>query len=163
MTANVFWALSTASKIIYEVCKAITEHFDSKCIRLPRTEEEMIQKPSEVESKYGIIRHLAVLMVPMFQHYVLLKISRIIFVICFFSLIVHELVITRVFLQMWTLQMTWLCPRCQSVLQFKNEQKLAGAKATNNTPIITSRLWKSWKLFYRWSCIPSDTLLYERI
>ena len=47
MTASIFGiALSTASKIIYEVCKAMTEHLDSKCIRLPKTEEEMIHKAS---------------------------------------------------------------------------------------------------------------------
>ena len=55
MTANIFGiALSTASKIIHEVCKAITEHFGSKYIRLPRMEEEMIQKASEFESRYGM-------------------------------------------------------------------------------------------------------------
>ena len=43
MTANIFGiALSTASKIIHEVCKAITEHLGLKYMRLPRTEEEMI-------------------------------------------------------------------------------------------------------------------------
>ena len=47
MTASIFGiALSTASKIIYEVCKAMTEHLGSKCIRLPKTEEEMIHKAS---------------------------------------------------------------------------------------------------------------------
>ena len=57
MTANIFGiALSTASKIIHEVCKAITEHFGSKYICLPRMEEEMIQKASEFESKYGMMQ-----------------------------------------------------------------------------------------------------------
>ena len=43
MTATIFGiALSNASKIIYEVCKAITEHLGLKYMRLPRTEEEMI-------------------------------------------------------------------------------------------------------------------------
>ena len=45
MTANIFSiALSTGSKIIYEVCKALTEHLALKNICLPRMEEEMIQK-----------------------------------------------------------------------------------------------------------------------
>ena len=55
MTANIFGiALSTASKIIHEVCKAIAEYLGSKYICLPRMEEEMIQKASEFESKYGM-------------------------------------------------------------------------------------------------------------
>ena len=49
-------ALSTASKIIYEVCKATTEHLGSKKIRLPRKDNEIIQKTSEIESKYGMIQ-----------------------------------------------------------------------------------------------------------
>ena len=55
MTTSIFSiALSTASKIILEVCKAITEHLGLKYIHLHRTEEEMIQKASEFESKYGM-------------------------------------------------------------------------------------------------------------
>ena len=55
MTANIFGiALSTALKNIHEVCKAITEYLGSKYTRLPRTDEEMIQKASEFESKHGM-------------------------------------------------------------------------------------------------------------
>ena len=44
-------ALFTALKITREVCKAITEHLGLKYIRLPRTEEEIIKKALEFESK----------------------------------------------------------------------------------------------------------------
>ena len=55
MTVNIFdIALSTASKIIHEVCKAVTEHLGLKYIHFPRTEEEMIPKVSEFEIKYGM-------------------------------------------------------------------------------------------------------------
>lgn len=39
---------------IQEVYKAVTEHFVSKYILLPRTEEEMIQKSAEFEKKSGM-------------------------------------------------------------------------------------------------------------
>ena len=56
MTANVFGiALSKVWNVIHEVCKTITEHLGLKYIRLPRT-EEMIQKASEFERKYGMIQ-----------------------------------------------------------------------------------------------------------
>ena len=45
LTVNIFGiGLSTASKITHEVCKGITERLGSKYIRLPKTEEEIIQK-----------------------------------------------------------------------------------------------------------------------
>ena len=83
--ANTFGvALSGASKIIYEVCKAVTEHLGSKYIGLPRTEEEMIQRPSEFESKYGMTQAFGCIDGTMFQFYILLKIPRTIIVISFF-------------------------------------------------------------------------------
>ena len=55
MAVNIFGiALSTASKIIHEVCKAVTEHLGLKYVHFPRTEEEMIPKVSEFEIKYGM-------------------------------------------------------------------------------------------------------------
>ena len=65
MAVNIFGiALSTASKIIHEVCKTVTEHYGLKYIHFPRTEEEMIPKPQNLKLNMGWRRRLAVLMVP---------------------------------------------------------------------------------------------------
>ena len=106
-------------------------------------------------------RRLAVLMVPMFQFYVLLKIPRTIIVIwCFFNCL-SSLIVHRCFYGCGV-QKAWLCPQYQSVLQFKNKQELTKRKTTNNTT-NTWRLSKSWKLSDRWSYIPPGTLLFEKI
>ena len=82
ITANVFGIeFSIASKIIHEVCKAITKHLGSTYIRLPRTEEEMSQKTSEYESKNGMIQTFGCIDGTMFQFYFLLRIPRTIIVI----------------------------------------------------------------------------------
>ena len=82
ITANVFGTeFSTASKIIHDVCKAITKHLGSTYIRLPRTEEEMSQKTSEYESKNGMIQTFGCIDGSMFQFYFLLRIPRTIIVI----------------------------------------------------------------------------------
>ena len=53
MTANAFGvSICTVSKIIREVCSAITYRLGPKYVRLPQTEEDMIEKASEFLSKY---------------------------------------------------------------------------------------------------------------
>lgn len=55
MTANAFGiSICTVSKVIREVCSAITYKLGPKYVRLPQTEEEMIEKASEFLSKYGM-------------------------------------------------------------------------------------------------------------
>lgn len=55
MTANAFGiSICTVSKVIREVCSAIAYKLGLKYVRLPQTEEEMIEKASEFLSKYGM-------------------------------------------------------------------------------------------------------------
>ena len=55
MTANTFGVhTSTASKIIREVCSAITHKLGPKYVKLLQTEDEMIEKAAEFVSKYGM-------------------------------------------------------------------------------------------------------------
>ena len=65
LTVNIFGiGLSTASKITHEVCKGITERLGSKYIRLPKTEEEIIQKAEPMSQCYillGILRTIIVI------------------------------------------------------------------------------------------------------
>ena len=100
MAVNIFGiALSTASKIIHEVCKTVTEHYGLKYIHFPRTEEEMIPKASEFEIKYGMVQAFGCIDGTMFQFYALLRIPR---TSMFLSLTVQAFWITGVFLWMWT-------------------------------------------------------------
>ena len=53
MTANTFGMhISTASKIILEVCKAISQVLGPQNLRLPENESEMNQRCSEFEARY---------------------------------------------------------------------------------------------------------------
>ncbi|XP_028405233.1 uncharacterized protein LOC114527736 [Dendronephthya gigantea] len=55
MTANAFnVSICTVSKIIREVCSAITYKLGPKYVKLPQTAEDMIEKASEFLSKYGM-------------------------------------------------------------------------------------------------------------
>ena len=55
MTANTFGIhQSTVSKVVFEVCDAITKHLGPEYIHLPRTAEEMHGKVSEFELKFGM-------------------------------------------------------------------------------------------------------------
>lgn len=64
LTVNIFGiGLSTASKITHEVCKGITERLGSKYIRLPKTEEEIIQKAEPMSQCYILLRMLRTIIV----------------------------------------------------------------------------------------------------
>ena len=53
-TANTFGlGKSTVSHIIRHVCKAITVHFTSKCIKMPRTEKTVEESVSKFYSKHS--------------------------------------------------------------------------------------------------------------
>ena len=55
MTANTFGLhQSTVSKIIIEVCTAITYHLGPKLIYLPKNEQEMKEKIAKTEMKFGM-------------------------------------------------------------------------------------------------------------
>lgn len=55
MTANTFGVHQcTVSKVVVEVCTAITDHLASNYIKLPSTMNEMHEKVSEFELKYGM-------------------------------------------------------------------------------------------------------------
>ena len=55
MTANAFGiAICTASTVIFEVCQAISKNLGPTYIHLPKDEDEMRQKVSEFESKFGM-------------------------------------------------------------------------------------------------------------
>ncbi|XP_057293071.1 putative nuclease HARBI1 [Hydractinia symbiolongicarpus] len=57
MTANSFGIHQcTVSKVVKEVCAAITMHLTPKLIKLPETSEEMYKKASEFELKYGMVQ-----------------------------------------------------------------------------------------------------------
>ena len=57
MTANTFGiAINTASVIIAEVCTAISKNLGPKYIHMPRNHEEMRNKVSEFETKFGMIQ-----------------------------------------------------------------------------------------------------------
>ena len=57
MTVNTFGiAICTTAKIIYDVCHAISVHLGPRYICIPKTTEEMRQKVSEFESKYGMVQ-----------------------------------------------------------------------------------------------------------
>ena len=56
MTVNNFGvAINTASSVIYEVCLAIYENLGPQYVRLPKTREEMREKVSEFEAKFGMM------------------------------------------------------------------------------------------------------------
>ena len=55
MTVNTFGVhTSTASKVIREVCSAITHKLGPKYVKLPQSEDEMVEKAAEFLSKYGM-------------------------------------------------------------------------------------------------------------
>ena len=55
MTANTFAVhTSTASKVIREVCSAITHKLGPQYVKLPQTKDEMVEKAAEFLSKYGM-------------------------------------------------------------------------------------------------------------
>ena len=57
MTAHNFGvAINTASSVIYEVYLVICQNLGPQYIRLPKTREEMKEKVSEFEAKFGIIQ-----------------------------------------------------------------------------------------------------------
>ena len=57
MTANTFGiAVNTASVIIGEVCKVITKNLGPKYIYMPQDCDEMREKVSEFEAKFGMIQ-----------------------------------------------------------------------------------------------------------
>ena len=57
MTANVFGvAANTVGSVVYEVCKAISQHLGPKLLFLPRNKKEMMEKVAEFESKYGMVQ-----------------------------------------------------------------------------------------------------------
>lgn len=57
MTANTFGIHQcTVSKVVLEVCDAITKHLGPEYIHLPRTAEEMQRKVSQFELKFGMIQ-----------------------------------------------------------------------------------------------------------
>ncbi len=67
MAANTFGiSICTVSKIIREVCSALTYKLGPKYIRLPQTEEEMIEKQLNLYQSMGCIRRLGALMVLMY-------------------------------------------------------------------------------------------------
>ncbi|XP_028416187.1 putative nuclease HARBI1 [Dendronephthya gigantea] len=56
MTANTFGIHQcTVSKIVLQVCRAISTHLCPKYIHLPRTEDEMRVKVAEFETKFGML------------------------------------------------------------------------------------------------------------
>ena len=55
MTANAFGIqVCTTSKIIHEVCREIAMKLGPKLIQLPQTKEDMMEKASEFEVKFGM-------------------------------------------------------------------------------------------------------------
>ena len=57
MTANTFGIHQcTVSKIVLQVCSAISVHLCPKYIHLPRTEDEMRIKVAEFETKFGMVQ-----------------------------------------------------------------------------------------------------------
>ena len=55
MTGNTFGLHpSTVSKVIHQVCRAISDHLGPKYLKIPKTQDEMIEKVSEFEAKYGM-------------------------------------------------------------------------------------------------------------
>ena len=55
MTANAFGIqVCTTSKIIHEVCREIAMKLGPKMIQLPQTKEDMMEKASEFEVKFGM-------------------------------------------------------------------------------------------------------------
>lgn len=57
MTANMFGIHQcTVSKVVLEVCDAITKHLGPEHIHLPRTSEEMHRKVSQFELNFGMIQ-----------------------------------------------------------------------------------------------------------
>ncbi len=55
MTANAFGLhICTVSKVINEVCQAITYKLGPKYLHLPRDEDQMRRKVAEIEAKYGM-------------------------------------------------------------------------------------------------------------
>ena len=55
MTANTFRDHhSTVSKVILEVCIVVTKYLGPKYLHLPKTVEEMKQKVSQFEAKFGM-------------------------------------------------------------------------------------------------------------
>ena len=57
MTANTFGVHhSTVSKVVVQVCSAISRHIQPDYIHLPRTQEEMKTKVAEFESKFGMVQ-----------------------------------------------------------------------------------------------------------
>ena len=54
MTANMFGIHQSISKVVFEVCNAITMHLWPEYIHLPQTVEKMQRKISEFELKFGM-------------------------------------------------------------------------------------------------------------
>ena len=56
MTANTFGIHQcTVSKMIVQVCSAISEHLSPEYIRLPKTQDEMREKIAQFETKFGMV------------------------------------------------------------------------------------------------------------
>ena len=57
MTANTFGVhQSTVSKVVIQVCNAISKNIGSEYLHLPRTEEEMRTKIAQFETKFGMVQ-----------------------------------------------------------------------------------------------------------
>ena len=56
MTANTFGiAVCTTSAVIFEVCNVIVKYLGPRFVYLPKNKQQMIEKISEFESKFGMI------------------------------------------------------------------------------------------------------------
>ena len=164
MTANIFGiALSNASKIIHEVCKAITTSwFEVHAFTQNggRNDLKSLIISKVIWDDAGVWLNW---WYPCSNYTTYWEFPR--------PLLLQDKLFFNWSSSLWLqgcfngcgLQMAWLCPRRQSVLQFKNKLELTQRKATNNTSTNASRSSKSWKLSYRWSCILPVTLLFERI
>nr|XP_004208727.2 putative nuclease HARBI1 [Hydra vulgaris] len=57
MTANTFGiAVCTTSAVIFEVCNAIVKYIGPRFVNLPKNKQQMREKISEFESKFGMIQ-----------------------------------------------------------------------------------------------------------
>ena len=57
MTANNFGvAINAASSVMYEVCLALSQNIGPQYIRLLQAREEMREKVSEFEAKFGMMQ-----------------------------------------------------------------------------------------------------------
>ena len=84
MTANTFGiAVCTTSAVIFEVCNVIGKYLGLRFVYLPKNKQQMIEKISEFESKFGMIQTFGCIDATHHQHlplFVQLITLRIIFV-----------------------------------------------------------------------------------